>query len=265
MTADTRARSKEAPAPERNSIASALHFDKRLLAYALAGAGAVALTQAASAEIVFTPADVTLTNGTLDIDLNQDQRADFVIDNQQTCSFYFCGGSLLVHGVGKSARGVIGHTVHRGGRASAVPTGFPIGQDSPKVFLTSSWVNMVRGFWSYSLGQRFGGPWANVADRFLGLRFAINGELHYGWARFTVELKPSQYPTIRATLTGYAYETEPDKTILAGDRGFGPEASTGAPHPDDASLKTDRTRQPSSLGLLSLGSIGLDAWRQLKH
>ena len=47
-------------------------LDKRLLAYALAAAGAVVLTPSASAEIVYTPTNVRLTYGTLPIDLNND-------------------------------------------------------------------------------------------------------------------------------------------------------------------------------------------------
>jgi hypothetical protein len=59
-------------------------------------------------------------------------------------------------------------------------------------------------------------PWANngkgVKNHYLGLRFAINGKVHYGWARLTVSVSNGIY----ATLTGYAYETIPNKSIIAG-------------------------------------------------
>jgi hypothetical protein len=82
------------------------------------------------------------------------------------------------------------------------------------------------------------GPWANdgkgVNDRYLGLRFVINSEIHYGWARFNVRI----WNAIFATLTGYAYETIPNKSIIAG-RTKGPDVIT---------------LQPGSLGHLARGA-----------
>ncbi len=53
------------------------------------------------------------------------------------------------------------------------------------------------------------GYWYNVTNRYLGLAIYISGEEHYGWARLSVQ-------GITATLTGYAYETVPNKPIIAG-------------------------------------------------
>jgi hypothetical protein len=121
---------------------------------------------------------------------------------------------------------------------------------------------MAWGYWDYNYGRRFGGPWGNVADKFLGLRFGINGEPHYGWARLTVDVRREGFPTIRARLTGYAYETEPNKTILAGDQGVWAEAGSGSAK--DVSLAPAPAPAHSFLGLLSLGSLGLDRWRASK-
>jgi hypothetical protein len=61
---------------------------------------------------------------------------------------------------------------------------------------------------------KYYGPWTNVANRFLGLRFKIRGKIHYGWARLTVV---DQGFKLTGTLTGYAYETIPNKAIVAGN------------------------------------------------
>jgi hypothetical protein len=53
------------------------------------------------------------------------------------------------------------------------------------------------------------GPWVNVKDRYLGLKFQIKGNTHYGWARLNVKVSKT---TITATLTGYAYEDHPEQT-----------------------------------------------------
>lgn len=54
--------------------------------------------------------------------------------------------------------------------------------------------------------------WANKADRFLGLRFEINGKKHYGWAQLEVKSATEWF------IKDYAYNATPDKPILAGQK-----------------------------------------------
>lgn len=82
------------------------------------------------------------------------------------------------------------------------------------------------------------GLWKNVTNRYLGFKFKIHGKAHYGWARLTVRV-PSQF-VINATLTGYAYETVPGKSIQAGQT-----TDAGADATDGSAM---------SLGRLALGS-----------
>jgi len=56
------------------------------------------------------------------------------------------------------------------------------------------------------------GPWHGAQNRYLGLKFLVKGQVHYGWARLSV----SKIFPFTATLTGYAYETIPNKSIVAG-------------------------------------------------
>jgi hypothetical protein len=58
----------------------------------------------------------------------------------------------------------------------------------------------------------------------------LRGKVHYGWARLT-----NAYP--ETTLTGYAYETIPNKQIITG-KANGPDVIT---------------LEPGSLGQLALG------------
>ena len=70
------------------------------------------------------------------------------------------------------------------------------------------------------------GKWENVTNRFLGVKFRIGNEAHYGWIGFRyVNVSPGVY----AALGGWAYETEADKAILAGDKGSG--SITGSINP----------------------------------
>jgi hypothetical protein len=187
---------------------------------------------------------VTNTEFPLYIDLNNDGIKDFLLRT----SFY-AGSSGLV--VGLNASGyrnadnlVAGRRYSRSGyflsTASALPAGArigPKGNFSVRLpFLAEELFNGV-GSQNSDLG-----PWAGhgkgVTDRYLGLKFVINGEVHYGWARLSVTLgHHRQFDDVSGTLTGYAYETVPNKPIIAGQI-TGPDVITV---------------QPETLGGLALG------------
>jgi hypothetical protein len=97
-------------------------------------------------------------------------------------------------------------------------------------------------------------PWRSgtPAKPYLGVKFLDKeGALHYGWVRVTNNF-------VFATITGYAYETIPNKPILAGAvNETGDEASLMEP-----SNLPSKDAQPASLGYLALGSVGLSAWRR---
>jgi hypothetical protein len=107
----------------------------------------------------------------------------------------------------------------------------------------------------------YGCPWANVSDRYLGLKFKINGEYHYGWARLTVKFHggPPKDRTWEAHLTGYAYETVAGKSIMAGQT----KDNTDDGNVSDASVQSRREAiRFASLGKLALGSNGMPFWRR---
>jgi hypothetical protein len=63
-----------------------------------------------------------------------------------------------------------------------------------------------------------------LKNRYLGLRFFINGKLHYRWARVSVFINGGSFSP-PPFLTGYAYETIPGKSIIAGQT-KGPDDGT---------------------------------------
>ena len=100
------------------------------------------------------------------------------------------------------------------------------------------------------------GDWVNVKNRYLGLMFPILGKTHYGWARLSVEVSRKPF-SARAILTGYAYETIPNKSIMAGQTH---EIDDGD-QSDSAPIATPEP-PPATLGLLAMGSNGLSIWRR---
>jgi hypothetical protein len=98
---------------------------------------------------------------------------------------------------------------------------------------------------------QFGGQWANVKNRYLGLKFHIDGQTHYGWARLSVGGKQP----LAALLTGYAYETTANAPITTG-KTSGTDSASLAP----TDFGTDAS--PATLGTLALGAPALSIWRR---
>ena len=86
------------------------------------------------------------------------------------------------------------------------------------------------------------GFFLDTTNRFLGVQFLINGQVHYGWIGFR-SVKAT--PMLAATLGGCAYETESNTPIIAGDTGRG--------EGDSAALQAG----PTSLELLAAGHTAI--------
>jgi hypothetical protein len=234
------------------SLPSLVH--QRLSAYALAvsaaGVGLVS-AQPALAKIVYTPTHHTLTNGTLPIPI--DGTTDFTLSD----NFYIITGSWSTQLLNLKVSGgasVVGSK----GSTAALKHGAVIGPADK--FVTGK-AQMAGGFCETQISaSTVFGPFANTTQRYLGLKFKVNGKLHFGWARFASvkAVACNGGPAVTAVLTGYAYETTPNKTIVAGlTKGPGDISIEQA----DAAL-TVPTPEPAMLGLLAMGAPGLSIWRR---
>jgi hypothetical protein len=214
---------------------------------------ALALSSPAEAKIVYTPAHHIIREHTsYQLDLNRDKKIDFTITNSVSCTDV-CNYSLFQ--VPAKGNDEIGY--YRGSarilEGSALRRGTRIGPSAKFHNGRARMLLVIEG--CVSTICYVSGPWANVQHRYLGLRFKINGQTHYGWARLSAEISELK---IVPTLTGYAYETIPNKSIIAG-------ATKG---PDDISVEepdatvTMPTRGPATLGVFALGSPGLPIWRR---
>jgi hypothetical protein len=245
---------------QRMTMSLNANLEKRVLGYATAASAAgvslLALTAPAEAKIVYTPANVQIV-GNVYLDLNHDGIHDFRFS---TVHFSYTVAAaapnhhtfgtrsiaeLRVYPVGTRNQ-IWGHSSY----ASALKPGVRVGPKfSPGGFSMVQVAGISGGLSVYY------GPWQGtksnrtVKNRYVGLKFLIKGQVHYGWARLTVTAK---YP-ISATLTGYAYETVPNKGIVTGKTkdsiadGIEPAADTTA-----RSLYL----QPMSLGVLARGAAG---------
>jgi hypothetical protein len=202
-------------APSRKAVEIPESLDRDLTSYALAasvaGVAALALTPPAAAQIVYTSAHEAMSSDEkMFVDLNHDGINDLML-REIPCTSRSTFPSNSVQAVPAPQGGGIQLGNYYGG-AAALPAGAVIGDG---LRFTSRAVDMVNLADTYS--SRYG-SWANVPPSFLGIRFRIQGETHYGWAR--IELQFDGYSRyVEVILTGYAYETQPNVSIRAGDRG----------------------------------------------
>jgi hypothetical protein len=231
-------------------------LNKYALAAGAAGVGVLVLGHPAEAKIVYT-ADTNITpDHTIPLDLNHDGIVDFGFRDvyRRSHPYGFDHTGLLSVIPANAANKIEGYSRINGNYASALRAGVPIG---PNARFTTGPNIMATVFSDTGRARELSGvcdgPWSG-GTRYLGLQFLINGEVHFGWARLNVSCKGLD---VFATLTGYAYETVPNKPIVAGQtKGSHEETSVGP----DAAL-TAPAPKPAPLGLLALGSHGLSIWR----
>jgi len=197
-------------------------LERSLATYAIAagaaGMGLLALAPSAAAEVVYTPAHVRIgTDGlqTYSLDVNHDGVPDFYFLHTHATNNI----GLYVNGVGSGEAGVqVGKEFPS--QANARKAGGAIGPEKHFTsYAAGQFAEMARKHINSSNVAYYFGSWVNVKGRYLGLRFNIGGETHYGWARFNLHFDNGL--AMHATLTGYAYETKADKAIVAGDEGAG--------------------------------------------
>jgi hypothetical protein len=231
------------------------------LAAGAAGVGLLALTPSAHGKIVYTPAHVKIAPfGYVRLDLNHDRKVDFVLDRNKVSDMTYVYSTLNVDPyLATSANGAIATAIGTDRPAIALRKGARIG---PKKLFNNGRITVMAGHGTVSRTSRYSfwsGQWAHggkgLKNRYLDLKFAINGRSHYGWARVTVTTSGKNFT---ALLTGYAYETIPNKPIIAGKTKSSDEVSLEAP---DATM-LGPTRESASLGLLAMGTPGLSIWRQ---
>jgi hypothetical protein len=235
--------------------------DHRLRLYALAASAAgvsmLALAQPAKGEVI-------VTEKTIPIPISSyyfppPKPVLISLNNNSINDFYFLLYSFAYHSfrIDLTVRPLEGGAVagswngKDSSSAFALRHGAKVGPSAHFSSRGQANIERAQGFDASSIySRKLYGKWGGNADRFLGVRFLINGETHYGWVRLTVTTEPRGFS---ATITGYAYETIANKTIVAGP----PSTAAGVQlQQNDGSLGSP------VLGMLALGASGLSMWRR---
>lgn len=212
-------------------------LERKLAIYSLTAAGTgVALLSlvepSAQAEVVYTPTHLRLPFGVTDIDFNHDGITDMIF--RLSSSRYHIIERALSAQPPQEA-GVAGYAGKSWNFASALRGGAMIG--SRRTFFGGNPLMAFSRINHYTRSSTFStGAWRDATGLYLGVKFTIDGAVHYGWVRLTVGVTEK----LGAIITGYAYETIPNRPILAG------QISGNADESENLG--------PSSLGALALGA-----------
>jgi hypothetical protein len=230
------------------------HLHMYALGATAAGVSMLALAQPGEAEIIYTPTQVYIGQSEYDLDLTGDGTIDFKL---QVWSSSIGSGAGIFQNLLRVGHPQAGNGVY----PPALRAGASIG---PNAGFSSGdyWIVLANGtrFYSNWPKRRFScnGSWKDKSGRYLGLRFMINGETHYGWARLTTTCRRG---VINATLTGYAYETIPNQGLEAGKK-KGKLEDESLTTPDAPTPRSVPVPTAATLGMLAKGAQALSVWRR---
>lgn len=197
---------------------------RKLISLGVAAGGMIAGSHAAEGGVIYTNANQTLNNpGSITIDLNNDNTFEGNLNLTNPDG----PNNLLNLSLNLNANaGVLAEN----NQVNPLNLNDTIGPDGN--FLT----NNLGDSNNFNLVNNDVGPFNDVTNGFIGFRFSLNDNSHFGWARISV--------SDVVTLHDFAYENTPNTAINAGD---------GIPVPE-----------PGTLALLAAGATGLLAWRLVR-
>jgi hypothetical protein len=142
---------------------------------------------------------------------------------------------------------------------SALASGAKIG---PSAHFSSSiargqvMLERTNGFVSGTSEYTAYGPWGVKGTygfyRYLGVKFLISGQTHYGWIKILVDRSNG----LQGFIKEYGYETVANKSLTAGQT----QSSVA-----DSSAEVEKSKSgvaSPSLGMLAAGVDGLSLWRR---
>jgi hypothetical protein len=177
-------------------------------------AGAVVSAAGAQAQVVYTDVnpdyshDAPQNNGfaVYPLDLNNDQTIDFVIASRDTVTTATVRLTLAVpYGAGNA---VAGETPSNYDYALALDI-------NSMVDSTLNWIAATNTMaYNVDSNNPYNENWNGVTDKYLGLKFVVGANTHYGWARLD-----SYAIGDSIVVKDYAFNATPNGGIMTGDMG----------------------------------------------
>ncbi len=175
---------------------------KKLAKYGALTVAVAGITDA-SGQIVYTDVDPDFAGGATDsygLDLNNDMIIDFNFTGSQP-------GYLFLNPTAAD-----NDFLGSGSSVYAYP--FNLSNGAAISAAQSSWLNngFSAGYASLNYQYCSFGNFCDVTDGYIGLRFTVGGNVHYGWVRLDTNADSS------FTIKDYAFNATPGASILAGQQ-----------------------------------------------
>ncbi len=225
------------------------------LAAAVAGVSMLALAEPSLAEVVVTKKTIPIPMSP--IGSPELVKVSMANDGNENFSFWlYSDPAISDRGFQLAAAGphegiMVGGDFYP--EALALARGANIGPSVNSFFSLSGSGALIEATGTSRSGRSARGFWGgNPKNKYIGVRFQIDGQTHYGWIRVTVTTNLSvNGPLLSGTITGYAYETVANKAIKAGT------AAIAA-----AEVHVPQSQSGPSLGMLAAGAEGMPMWRR---
>lgn len=186
-------------------------LNNKLKSYSAMAGTLVAAANTANAQIVYTditPDTTVNTGGAYDLDLDNDGNVDFQFQLQH--GTYMYGTFAIPYDLGMLApEPGTGNAIDTLGGAVAHNLNDPIGSSLLWVDDAAASYQILGAaipLLSYAYGNFLG-----QSDKYLGLRFKIAGNDHYGWARLDMDASATSF-----VIKDYAYDATAGNSIPAG-------------------------------------------------
>lgn len=191
---------------KKTTLKNSGDFKNRLVRYSALSVALAGLSEA-NGQIIYTDIADFTGGATVDygLDLNNDGTVDFTIDassaNASVFALYLSAPQYSNSFLGSAPNGfAYPFAMNSGDMINAAQITWFDG------YATSGTLNFV----SCYLGNG-GSNWCGVSDKYLGLRFKLGANTHYGWARLDISASGNSF-----TLKDYAYNSTPGAGLTAG-------------------------------------------------
>lgn len=186
------------------------NYKNRLKKYSsIAGSFIVAGSKMAHAQVVYTDLspDITVAGNDVTYDvylLNFDGDANSDLNIGQGTEYTTYAEVFVATNGYSTTTGIVG----TGYEATALNLGATIGSASS--FTTAYHPDLAKEY----NGSIINGQFAGAGDKYIGVRFVISGQTHYGWVLVNVSSLADEI-----VVKEYAYDATPNATIAAGHKG----------------------------------------------
>lgn len=193
------------------------NLQKRITKYT-AVAGAVVAATGANAQIVYTDVNPDYVHDAVEqatfsvypLDLNNDATVDFVIASKDTTSPAGVRTRFTLAAPYGAGNAVAGETLSSFDYALALDI-------NTMVDATLNWIASTNTMaYNVDANNPYSENWNGVTDKYLGLKFVVGGNTHYGWARLDVNAIGDS-----VVVKDYAYNATANGGIMTGAMGVG--------------------------------------------